>query len=172
MPSDREITFTALVARVQACTRCPRMDGRRRVLGPGNGPLDARVLFVAEAPGRFGGDRTAVPLHGDRSGDTFAHLLAAAGLQRAAVFVTNAVLCNPRDAAGRNARPATHEVRNCSEHLAAQLAILDPRWVVALGHSALDALGRLEPHGLRLAADVGRPVAWYGRWLVPLYHPG
>jgi uracil-DNA glycosylase family 4 len=137
-----------------------------------NGTRRPRILFVAEAPGRFGGDRTAVPLQGDRSGDTFAHLLAAAGLQRAAVFVTNAVLCNPRDAAGRNARPATQEVRNCSEHLAAQLAVLDPRWVVALGHSALDALGRIEPHGLRLAADVGRPVVWYGRWLVPLYHPG
>src|SRR4051812_33305286 len=76
MSSDREAAFVALVARVQACTRCPRMAGRRRVLGPGNGPVEARVLFVAEAPGRFGGDRTAVPLYGDRSGETFTHLLA------------------------------------------------------------------------------------------------
>ena len=42
----------------QACRVCPRMEGRRRVLGAGNGPLDARVLFVAEAPGRLGDDRT------------------------------------------------------------------------------------------------------------------
>ena len=105
MNAGREAAFAALVARAQACTRCARMAGRRRVLGPGNGPSDARVLFVAEAPGRFGGDRTAVPLHGDRSGATFAHLLAAAGLDRGEVFVTNAVLCNPRDPAGRNTRP-------------------------------------------------------------------
>ncbi|HZS00856.1 MAG TPA: uracil-DNA glycosylase [Chloroflexota bacterium] len=172
MLADRETAFAALVARAQACTRCARMAGRRRVLGPGNGPPDARLLFVAEAPGRFGGDRTAVPLHGDRSGATFAYLLAAAGLERTQVFVTNAVLCNPRDAAGRNARPTPAELRNCSAHLAAQIAVIDPPWVVALGHTALRALALLAPHGARLAADVGRPRPWYGRWLVPLYHPG
>jgi uracil-DNA glycosylase family 4 len=168
----REAAFGALVARARACERCPRMAGRTRVLGPGNGAVDARVLFVGEAPGRFGGDRTAVPFHGDRSGATFAHLLAAAGLERAAVFVTNAVLCNPRDAAGRNARPAPAELRNCSELLAAQIAVLDPPWVVALGHTALRALGLVAWHGVRLPEDLGRPVAWYGRRLVALYHPG
>jgi uracil-DNA glycosylase family 4 len=130
------------------------------------------VLFVAEAPGRFGGDRTGVPLYGDRSGANFAALLAAAGLDRAAVFVTNAVLCNPRDAGGRNARPTPAEVRNCAEHLAAQIALLDPPWVVALGQTALQALARLAPHGLHLARDVGRPAPWHGRRLVALYHPG
>jgi uracil-DNA glycosylase family 4 len=148
------------------------MEGRARVLGPANGSLAPRVLFVAEAPGRFGGDRTGVPLVGDRSSANFALLLSAAGLDRATVFVTNAVLCNPRDAAGRNARPSEGEIRNCSEHLAAQIAVLDPPWVAALGHTALRALARLAPHGLRLAADVARPVPWYGRQIVALYHPG
>jgi uracil-DNA glycosylase len=172
-PSARHAAaFLALVARVQACRRCPRMEGRARVLGPANGPPAPRVLFVAEAPGRLGGDRTGVPLEGDRSGSNFAALLAAADLDRATVFVTNAVLCNPRDSAGRNARPAAAELRNCSEHLAAQIAALEPPWVAALGHTALEALARLAPHGLRLAVDVGRPVDWYGRRLVALYHPG
>ena len=170
--AEREAAFEALVARAQACERCPRMAGRTRVLGPGNGAVDARVLFVGEAPGRFGGDRTAVPFHGDRSGATFAYLLATAGLERAAVFVTNAVLCNPRDAAGRNARPAPEELRNCSELLTAQLAVLDPPWVVALGHTALRALGLVAAHRVRLPGDLGRPVAWHGRLLVALYHPG
>jgi uracil-DNA glycosylase family 4 len=155
-----------------ACRLCARMEGRARVLGPGNGSLTPRVLFVAEAPGRFGGDRTGVPLHGDRSGANFARLLAAAELDRASVFVTNAVLCNPRDGAGRNARPTPAELAHCSEHLAAQLAVLDPPWVVTLGQTALHALGALAPHGLRLARDVGQPVDWAGRRLVALYHPG
>jgi uracil-DNA glycosylase len=172
MPTERDRTFAALAARAQACVRCTRMAGRRRVLGAGNGPVQARVLFVAEAPGRFGGDRTAVPLQGDRSGATFADLLTAAGLDRGAIFVTNAVLCNPRDDAGRNTRPTPAEIRNCSEHLAAQIAVVDPPWVVALGHTALRALALLAPHSVQLAADVGRPMPWYGRTLVPLYHPG
>ena len=169
---ERHAAFAALAVRAQACARCPRMAGRTRVLGPGNGPLDARLLFVAEAPGRLGGDRTAVPLHGDRSGATFAHLLAAAGLDRASVFVTNAVLCNPRDARGRNARPSPGELGNCAEHLAAQIGLLVPPWVVALGSTALRALALVTPHGLRLPADLGRPAPWHGRQLVALYHPG
>lgn len=167
----RRAAFDALVARVQACRRCPRMHGRTRVLGPANGPLDARVLFVGEAPGRHGGDRTGVPFCGDRSGALFDTLLAAAGLSRARVFVTNAVLCNPRDPVGRNARPTAAELAACSEHLREQLALVDPTWVVALGHAALRALARLAPHPLCLPRDVGRPVVWQGRWLVALYHP-
>jgi uracil-DNA glycosylase family 4 len=148
------------------------MAGRTRVLGPANGAVDSRLLFVAEAPGRFGGDRTGVPLYGDRSGTTFSHLLTAAGIDREMVFVTNAVLCNPRDAHGRNARPSSIELRNCSAHLAAQIAVLDPPWVIALGHTALRALALVVPHTLRLPEAVGQPTRWHGRHLVPLYHPG
>lgn len=169
---NRREAFGWLMARAQGCRLCPRMEGRRRVLGAGNGPIDATVLFVAEAPGRLGGERTGVPLAGDRSGDAFEGLLAAAGLVRDAVFVTNAVLCNPRDGAGRNARPSAGEVRACRTLLGATIEVVDPAVVVALGTVALAALGAIAPHGVGLAAGVGTPVAWGGRWLVPLYHPG
>src|SRR5206468_4905877 len=116
-PGCRAAAYEALVARAQACRLCPRMEGRRRVLGPGNGPPDARVLFVAEAPGRLGGDRTGVPLSSDQTGRNFARLLAAAGLRRDEVFVTNAVLCNPRSTGGLNRPPGRVELANCREHL-------------------------------------------------------
>jgi uracil-DNA glycosylase len=168
----REPAFAHLVDDVQACRRCPRMEGRRRVLSRANGPLAARLLFIAEAPGRLGADVSGVPLTGDRAGRTFAALLGAGGFERSAVFVTNAVACNPRDAAGRNDRPTAREVTNCGPHLARLLAIVQPDWVVTLGVVALDAVRRIGPHGLVLARDVGRPVAWHGRRLVALYHPG
>lgn len=148
------------------------MDGRTRALGPGNGPLDARILFVAEAPGRLGADRTGVPLQGDATGRNFEELLAAAELNRDAVFITNAVLCNPRDAAGRNVRPAALELQNCREKLVATVQIIDPLWVVALGAVALATLGRIGGHGLSLATHVATAHPWRGRWLVPMYHPG
>jgi DNA polymerase len=148
------------------------MDGRTRAIGPANGPLDASVLFVAEAPGRLGADRTGVPLSGDQTGRNFDALLANAGIDRAGVFVTNAVLCNPRQPDGRNDRPRAAELRNCSEHLRAQIDLLDPVWVVSLGQVALDALAAIEPHDRVLARDVATPIPWYGRHLVPLYHPG
>jgi uracil-DNA glycosylase family 4 len=148
------------------------MVGRTRVLTRANGAPAARILFVAEAPGRLGADRSGVPLSGDRTGRNFAALLQAAGLSRADIFVTNAVLCNPRDSRGNNAPPSMQELRNCSRHLAATIAVIAPGYVVALGVTALKALALVHPHEVVLSRDVGRAVEWQGRVLVPLYHPG
>ncbi len=169
---DQQAAYAALVARAAACTVCPRMEGRRRVLGPANGRLDAHVLFVAEAPGRFGGDRTGTPLTADQSGRNFTALLAGAGIPRERVFVTNAVLCNPRDAQGRNAAPSSLEVANCRPFLRETLKLIAAPIVVSLGRVALAALEGISPNGLVLRHDVGRVVPWAGRLLVPLYHPG
>jgi uracil-DNA glycosylase family 4 len=148
------------------------MEGRRRLLSAANGTLRPRVLFVAEAPGRLGGDRTAIPLAGDQSGRNFDLLLAEANLERDEIFITNAVLCNPRDSAGRNAPPSAPELRNCSPFLAATLELLQPPVVAALGAVALRALAAITPHEATLAANVGDLMPWHGRWLMPLYHPG
>jgi len=148
------------------------MAGRRRVLGPANGSLSARILFVAEAPGRLGAERTGVPLSSDRTGRTFNTLLESAGLTRSEIFVTNAVLCNPQDEDGRNDRPTSVELANCRDHLVRLIGILDPAWVVTLGAVALEAIGRIEPHNLNLRDHVGVPTRWADRWLLPLYHPG
>jgi uracil-DNA glycosylase family 4 len=148
------------------------MEGRTRVFGPANGSVHARILFVAEAPGRLGADLTGVPLSGDRTGRTFDALLEGAGIRRSDIFVTNAVLCNPLDDAGRNDRPTALEVSSCSDHLRRLVDILAPDWVVTLGTVALEAVGRVEPHDMILCRDVGMPKRWFGRWLLPLYHPG
>jgi len=171
-PEGSALVFERLVRQVHACRRCPRMEGRTRVLSGANGPLTAEVLFVAEAPGRLGADLSGVPLSGDRTGRTFDLLLAAGGIRREEIFVTNAVLCNPRDERGRNARPSRQELAQCCHHLAALITLLDPRWVVTLGAVALDAAAAIAPHGATLRRDVGCRLDWSGRWLVPLYHPG
>ncbi len=148
------------------------MAGRTGVLGRASGRLASRVLFVGEAPGRLGADRTGVPFSGDRSGRNFETLLGAAGWRRTDVFVSNAVLCNPRDERGNNRPPRPDEVANCADHLRRLIAILDPPFVVTLGAVALRASALVEPHELVLRRDVGRAVSWCGRTLVPLYHPG
>ncbi|HMS60607.1 MAG TPA: uracil-DNA glycosylase family protein [Tepidiformaceae bacterium] len=141
------------------------------VLGPANGGLVAEVLFVGEAPGRLGAGRTGVPFSGDESGKRFDQLLASAGLSRERVFVTNAVLCLPLDARGRNRAPARTEVRACAPWLEATLGLVRAPVVAALGATALAALGCIEPHGLTLGQAAGTCHPWRGRRLVPLYHP-
>jgi uracil-DNA glycosylase family 4 len=160
-----------LVADVERCFACGSM-AHCHTLGAANGSPGARVLFVGEAPGRFGAGRSGVPFLGDESGRRFDSLLAIAGLRRDEVFVTNAVLCNPLDASGRNRRPKASEVERCGAFLRRQIEVIDPALVVAMGGVALNALGRIEPHGLRLRDGWAQPAAWFGRALVPVYHPG
>jgi uracil-DNA glycosylase len=162
--------FESLRRRVERCTACPSMH-HAHVLSAANGPLDADVLFVAEAPGRLGAARTGVPLTSDVSGRRFAAFLEAAGLRRERVFVTNAVLCNPLTPRGLNRRPNRADLASCRDFLAEQLRLVRAPVVVTLGTVALDALRAIEPHGLALRLDVARAHAWAGRTLVPLYHP-
>jgi uracil-DNA glycosylase family 4 len=169
---DRTEQFESLIEKVQGCNACADMAGCTRVLSWSNGRPDARVMFVGEAPGRLGADRTAVPFHGDKAGDNFERLIALAGLRRSEIFVTNAVLCNPRDADGNNAPPSRRNLISCAANLSEQIALVNPAIVVTLGTAALESTRLIETHELRLSTDVRTRNDWYGRALVPLYHPG
>lgn len=161
-----------LITDVQACRLCPEMAGCARVLSWANGPHDAKIMCIGEAPGRLGADRTSIPFHGDKAGDNFEHLIELAGLTRRQVFVTNAVLCNPRDDRGNNAPPLRRAIRNCSGNLERQIAAIDPPIVVTLGAAALEATRLIETHDLALSTHVRTAQPWNGRLLIPLYHPG
>ena len=147
------------------------MCERSAVLSERNGDVTARALFIGEAPGRHGGDRTRVPFSGDQSGRNFERFIASIRLPRASIFITNAALCNPRTRAGTNRKPTTEEVANCAEFLRRQIELIDPPVVVTLGAVALAALRPLEYHPFTLKENVGCVLPWRGRWLVPLYHP-
>ena len=167
----RRPRLLTLTKSVNACYACEGM-AHCHILGPQNGPMDAAVMFVGEAPGRHGAGISGVPFSGDESGRRFETLLEAAGMNRQDVFVTNAVLCNPLTASGNNRRPSMREVRACLPYLRGQIEAVRPGYVVALGGVALDALRRIEAHDATLAGDCGVPRPWFGRTLVALYHPG
>ncbi len=147
------------------------MCGRAAVLSERNGDVTARVMFIGEAPGRHGGDRTRVPFSGDQSGRNFERFIASINLPRAAIFITNAALCNPRTESGTNRKPTQVELTNCAAFLRRQIELLDPAVVVTLGAVALAALRSVEYHPFTLKERAGRVLRWRGRWLVPLYHP-
>jgi DNA polymerase len=147
------------------------MNERRAVLSERNGSIEARVMFIGEAPGRQGGDRTRVPFSGDQSGQNLARFLASINLKREEIFFTNAVLCNPRRESGANRKPAMTEMKNCSTFLHRQIEVINPRVIVTLGAVSLDALRRIEYHELSLKEAAGNIHDWNGRLLVPVYHP-
>ena len=164
--------FQDLSVRVQGCRLCYRMKNSTRILGLSSGPLDAKVMLIGEAPGRLGADSTGIPFHGDQSGNNFENLLDFVGISRMELFITNAVLCNPKDDKGNNATPTTSEANNCSSFLKEQIDLINPSIVATLGLNALKATSSIESHNLTLKENVRTKNKWYGRFLIPLYHPG
>ena len=163
--------FSELATEAAHCTLCPAMCERAAVLSELNGPVNARVMFIGEAPGRKGADRTRVPFSGDQSGKNFERFLASINLQRAEIFITSAALCSPRADSGANRRPKASEIRNCSAFLRRTIELVEPAVIVTLGTVALDALKLLHYHEFNVKDDAGKIRRWDGRLLVPLYHP-
>ena len=147
------------------------MCERTAVLSRANGSVRARTLFIGEAPGRKGADRTRIPFSGDQSGKNLDRFIASIGLTRAEIFITSAALCNPRNPSGTNRKPSKSELENCAGFLRRTVELIDPRVVVTLGSVALEALKRISSHELILREAVGKVYEWDGRLLVPIYHP-
>ena len=128
---------------------------------PGEGPEDAEVMVVGEAPGRFE-DEQGRPFVG-RAGQLLDEVLAEAGLTRGDVFITNVVKARPPG----NRDPKAPEVAHWLPVLEEELALVAPRLVVPLGRHAL---AHFAP-GARIGEAHGRAITERGRGLFPLYHP-
>lgn len=147
------------------------MCGRSAVLSDLNGSTRARVMFIGEAPGRKGADRTRIPFSGDQSGANLDRFLASIGLRREQIFITSAALCNPRSSSGANRKPTGKEIANCTNFLRRTIELVDPAVIVTLGSVALEALKRIHYHELMLKTAVAQVHRWQDRALVPIYHP-
>jgi uracil-DNA glycosylase family 4 len=80
--TDKKRKFEILVENISNCNLCSRMCGRNKVFSKKNGDINSKVLFIGEAPGRLGADRTGIPFHGDQAGRNFERLLQFTGLTR------------------------------------------------------------------------------------------
>lgn len=169
---NKRINFNFLCNSVQNCSKCVRMLDSQRVLNGSVGNLDAKIMFIGEAPGRFGADETGIPFHGDKSGHNFEDFLSFSKIDREYVYITNAVLCNPKDEKGNNSTPKKIEIENCSSYLIEQIQLVNPEIVVTLGTKALEATRLIEKHNIQLKESVRTKNKWYSRILIPLYHPG
>jgi DNA polymerase len=162
----------------QACTRCPALVASRRQIVHGYGDIRARVVFVGEAPGRHGADRTGTPFSGDKSGRALQRILIELGLEdefgpvehpRLRCFLTNVVRCCPPS----NRTPTPAEAASCAPLLLFELDMLAPRIVVPVGRVALRAVGLrylgYDPGHIRSLHAT--PIEAGECLIVPLVHP-
>ena len=160
--SCAEAELRALRRGIVRCRRC-RLCAQRRHAVPGEGPAEARLLVVGEAPGAAE-DASGAPFRG-AAGAFLDDLLAEAGMDRAGIFVTNCVKCRPP----ANRTPRADELATCrTAWLVPQIEAVDPRLIVLLGRTALGAvLGERRP----LREVHGRLVRQGARVVLPTYHP-
>ncbi|MGQ0797128.1 MAG: uracil-DNA glycosylase family protein [Methanobacteriota archaeon] len=164
MASDegpRREALDRLAAEIRACTRC-RLHAERTVAVPGEGPLDAGVVVVGEAPGRQE-DAAGRPFVGS-AGKVLDAALSSAGLARDDAFVTNVVKCRPPT----NRRPRSDEVEACRPYLLAQIELVRPKVLVTLGATGLAAL---LGSGVEVKDARARTNHALGLPLVATYHP-
>ena len=167
---DKEKNFKTLSKSASLCRLCPAMSDLPAILSSKNGSLYTDLIFIAEAPGRFGSGRTGIPFHGDRSGDNFEQLLNYVDIKRKDIFITNAVLCNPlKD--GNNRRPTTKEINNCIPFLENLINIITPKIISTVGGVGLEAINRIFKTRYKLADVVATPLPIGQFILFPLYHP-
>ena len=132
--------YERLVREIASCTRCPLHLSRRNPV-PGEGPLDADVMVVGEAPGRKE-DEEGRPFVGP-AGQLLNRLLELAGLRREEVYITNVVKCRPPG----NRDPRPEEVEACLPYLRRQIRLIRPKLIIAVGRHAARTLYSLA--GLR-----------------------
>lgn len=124
----------------ESCTRCDLYKSATHLVF-GNGPARAKVLFVGEQPGDRE-DQAGQPFVGP-AGKLLDRCLDEAGVDRDLCYVTNAVKhfkFTPRGKRRIHSKPSTGEVQACAWWLAAELRLIKPALVVALGATALYSL--------------------------------
>ena len=146
--------------RVSVCTDCPLSKERTKAV-PGEGPADAKIMFIGEGPG-FHEDRQGRPFVGP-SGHFLDQLITSVGLNREDVFIANVVKCRPPN----NRDPLPGEIAACRKHLDKQIDLINPKVVVTLGRYSMahflpnQTIGKVR----------GRVRSVEGRCVYPMYHP-
>ena len=136
----KQLTFLSLKAAAAECKACDLWKkGTQTVFGEGR--RRANVIFVGEQPGNEE-DLTGKPFVGP-AGRLFDEALAEAGIDRKQTYVTNVVKhfkWEPRGKRRIHKKPNAVEINACRPWLEAEIALVKPQVIVALGATAAQAL--------------------------------
>jgi uracil-DNA glycosylase family 4 len=144
------------------CTRCPLHKQGRKQIVFGVGNPSAELMFIGEAPGADE-DQQGEPFVG-RAGQLLNNMIKAMGIRREDVYIANIIKCRPPG----NRTPEREECETCSPFLMRQIAVIQPKVIVALGAVAAKTLLAINAPMAELRGH------WYdfrGVKLAVTYHP-
>ncbi len=152
--------LSELSLEILRCQACDLHSTRTKAV-PGEGPEDAALFFIGEAPG-WNEDQQGRPFVGP-AGQFLVELLTSINLQRSEVYITNIVKSRPPS----NRDPLPTEIKACEQWLDRQLELIKPKIIVTLGRYSLakfipdESIGKV--HGLARKRD--------NTVIFPMYHP-
>lgn len=144
---------------------CPNLAETATQLVLGDGNLDAKIVFIGEAPGKQE-DEQGLPFVG-ASGRFLNEMLEAAGLVRSDVYITNIVKYRPPN----NRDPLPEEKREFWPYLMRQLEVIQPKVIITLGRHSMECF----LPDAKISQQHGKPrkVKYHESefLVIPLYHP-
>ena len=156
--------------RALVCQKCSNLASSRKNVVWGVGSIEADLMFVGEAPGADE-DVQGEPFVG-RAGQLLTKMIQAMDLTRETVYIANILKCRP-DTPGEsygNRPPTPKEMENCLPYLHAQIDLIKPKVIVALGATAVDGLFGRTP-GAGITKMRGKWREYRGIPVMPTYHP-
>ena len=165
---DAAAKLAALAETVKACRKCEHLAAFRTQTVFGVGNPHAELMFVGEAPGADE-DKQGEPFVG-RAGELLTKIIGAMGLSRDDIYIANVLKCRPDMPPNTpgNRPPTALEMQRCLPYLREQIAIIQPRVLVALGKTAMAGLTGAEDS---MGAMRGRWFSFENIPLLATYHP-
>jgi uracil-DNA glycosylase family 4 len=157
-----------LRARALDCQKCPHLVRSRKNVVFGVGDIHSPLMFVGEAPGADE-DIQGEPFVG-KAGQLLTRIIQTMGFSRDTVYIANVLKCRP-DTPGQasgNRKPTPEEMKTCLPYLLAQIDLIQPQVMVALGGTAMEGLfGRM----VAITKERGRFQLFRNIPVMPTYHP-
>ena len=124
-------TLSELCKQIVVCRKCETLARIRTQVVPGEGPDNAEIMFIGEAPG-WNEDQQGRPFVG-QAGLFLEQLMASINLKRTQVYITNVIKCRPPE----NRDPLPYEIQNCRPWLERQIELIHSRMIVTLGRYSM-----------------------------------
>jgi uracil-DNA glycosylase len=152
--------LTEMYARIRVCPKCDLAKSRTNAV-PGEGPENAEIMFIGEAPG-FYEDKEGRPFVG-AAGKLLDELLGLIDVKREQVYICNVIKCRPP----QNRDPLPEEMEACKPYLDKQLELIQPKVVITISRFAM---ARWFPDK-KISEIHGKPKKFGNLVVLPMYHP-
>lgn len=166
---SKQEQYDWLKNRILNCETCKAHVHPGKHIVVGSGSLDSPIFYCGEAPGAD--EETVGQVFVGRAGQLLTKIIGAMGLTRDDVYIGNIMNWRPEmNTVSGNRPPTDEEMAFCLPYLKAQLEIVKPKVIVALGNTAVTGL--LGPDPKRRMGDIrGKWTEFAGVPLLPTYHP-